>query len=329
MLTRSILLMTMAGMATAADSMSFLAIGDWGGMGDGHPTSPGEVDNNKGMGSVAETLGDMQFVLALGDNFYFEGIQGDVTSDRFDSTFENVFTSPNLQVPWYVCAGNHDHYGNVTAEIEYTKFSKRWTFPSLWYTFSEQFTTPAGKTVTTQVIYIDTYTFSGMSFHDHDTHEFIQGKGPPDVKLAGQQLQWLEQEMAKSTADYLWVAGHYPIYSQCSHGPTAELVQDVLPLLTKYNASGYLSGHDHCLGHFEVDNKALVLSGAGMECCYRPTHEKDVPAGAMKFHMDASQTFGADGGFASLTATENTTTIKYYDSHGKVLFTANPVHPRR
>lgn len=51
--------------------------------------------------------------------------------------------------------------------------------------------------------------------------------------------------MKASTADYLFVAGHYPVYSACSHGNTQELINDIKPLLEKYGAH-YLSGHDHC-----------------------------------------------------------------------------------
>ena len=60
--------------------------------------------------------------------------------ERFFLTYENVFHDQSLQIPWYVIAGNHDHYGNVSAQIAYTKKSNRWKFPSLFYskTFAVQ-----------------------------------------------------------------------------------------------------------------------------------------------------------------------------------------------
>jgi hypothetical protein len=56
-------------------------------------------------------------------------------------------------------AGNHDHLGNVTAEIAYSKDSQRWTFPSLWYSFNE---TSGPNNTTTQVVYIDTVRAQGV-----------------------------------------------------------------------------------------------------------------------------------------------------------------------
>eukprot|EP01064_Diplonema_japonicum_P017769 TRINITY_DN2607_c6_g1_i1.p1 TRINITY_DN2607_c6_g1~~TRINITY_DN2607_c6_g1_i1.p1 ORF type:complete len:353 (+),score=72.12 TRINITY_DN2607_c6_g1_i1:63-1061(+) len=324
----SIIVLCAVGTCGAAESMSFLAIGDWGGKNNSEPATPGEVDNNKGMGHAADQLGDVQFVLAMGDNFYEDGIWGNEYCSRFGTTFEEVFTAPRLQVPWYLVAGNHDYLGNVTAQIEYSKHSARWNFPSHYYSFTKNFTTSTNTTITTEIIYLDTVILTGMSHHDPVTGVTVAPPGPADLHLAETQYQWLEDTLAKSQADYLWVSGHYPVYSQCVHGPTFLLIEQVLPLLKKYKASGYASGHDHCLGHFEQDGLSFILSGAGKECCYSPKHADALPANITKFHMDSHNKYGSDGGFASFTVTSEYTTVKYYSDNGTVLFTSDPIFPR-
>eukprot|EP01059_Diplonema_ambulator_P028006 TRINITY_DN46707_c0_g1_i1.p1 TRINITY_DN46707_c0_g1~~TRINITY_DN46707_c0_g1_i1.p1 ORF type:complete len:348 (+),score=74.47 TRINITY_DN46707_c0_g1_i1:47-1045(+) len=328
MLNHALSVLFIAGAAAAADSLSFLAIGDWGGTNASVPTSPGEVNNNIGMGKVAGELGDVGFVLAMGDNFYEDGLWGSEYSKRFQETFEDVFTSEGLQVPWYVVAGNHDYLGNVTAQIEYTRHSTRWNFPSHYYSFTKNLTTSSNKTIVTEIIYLDTVVLTGMSHHDEATGVTTHPEGPADVKLAETQYKWLEDTMAKSTADYLWVAGHYPVYSQCVHGPTFILVEQVLPLLKKYKASGYASGHDHCQGYFQQDGLSFVLSGAGKECCYSPKHADSLPANITKFHMDGHNKYDADGGFAAFTVNETMTIVRYFTDNGTLIYTTDPIYPR-
>lgn len=170
-------------------------------------------------------------------------------------------------MPFYAIAGNHDHLGNVTAQIEYSKLSKRWVYPDWYYSFEKSFE-DGGENVTMQFIMIDTVLLDVveenkcvMLDHFRNKRLFLTHGGscrygklsdapgtplPKDAPSKKEQLTWLESEMSRSTADYLWVAGHYPVWSGCEHGNTLELHVDLKPLLEKYHATGYMSGHDHC-----------------------------------------------------------------------------------
>jgi len=248
-----------------------------------------------------------------------------VSDHRFKDTFEKVYTAKSLQVPWYVVAGNHDHNGNVDAQIEYSKHSKRWHFPSYYYTFTQQV---PGSDTTVQFVMIDTVTFAGV-IDDHETCARNSSRcqldfpGPSSKALYATQLNWLKDTLANSTADHLIVAGHYPVYSVAEHGPTAELVSDLKPLLEQYNAH-YFNGHDHTMEFIQPAGfPGYYTTGAAHECDPSKAHTDAIPKGSLKFH-DCRK-----GGFIRMEVDDKGMTAYYYDGTNKLVFTAPTKVPRK
>lgn len=301
--------------------LSFLSIGDWGGQ-DGAPyyTKAQKSAADLGMPAVAHQL-NAEFVLALGDNFYGSGIHGDENDPRFEETFEDVYSNKSLHVPFYVVGGNHDHMHNITAQIFYSNHSSRWTFPDLYYTFSHSFHTDKGER-TAQFIMIDTVVFSGMSYHDELTDEFVKPTGPVDAAAAESQLAWVNDTLRESKADYIWVAGHYPVWSVCSHGPTSSLVKNLKPLLEQYDVTGYICGHDHCMDFIQEsdDGPVYPLTGSTHGCCYGANHLHNNPEGSVKFYVSAENANGQQSGFGSFTMAGDKATIRLHDEKGTDLF---------
>jgi len=311
---------------TPPNSLRFFAVGDWGADNDGQHADA------TGMESVAQAISPT-FAVMLGDNFYTSGIHGDAHDPRFESTFEKVYTGPALdKMTFYGIAGNHDHKGNVSAQIAYTDASptQRWKYPDWW--FGKSFTVPGTETKI-EILLIDTVI--GLGNTDDNVDRWGQPPGPQDEPSAKAQWEWLEQRMQQSTADYLWVGGHYPVWSICSHGPTQELVKLLKPTLEQFGAH-YFSGHDHCEGHInEGTGVEYIVTGAGQSCCYEATNTKQVPEGSIKFF-----TAGAGGsshqklplemksGFTSYYVYPEYMQVVFHAHDGTVLYKTPQIKPR-
>uniref|UniRef100_A0A7E4VGM6 Tartrate-resistant acid phosphatase type 5 n=1 Tax=Panagrellus redivivus TaxID=6233 RepID=A0A7E4VGM6_PANRE len=284
------------------------------------------------------TQQNSQFVINVGDNFYYNGVLN-VDDNRFWKTFEEPYN--NIMIPWYVIAGNHDHLGNVTAQIMYTGRSNLWTFPSMYYNVYYNFN---GATV--QFVMIDTIQLCGNCFDvEGDTPidwlfaNKLVPDHPDDPIAADRQYAWMEEQLATSTADYLFVVGHYPIYSACEHGPNTCLLGRLDPLLRRYGVTAYLCGHDHDLQMLQHTNNSdgtslmYVLSGAGSRADASSKYINDVPEGSLLFKypekgMILNQIGIADGGFIEVTLQPNSGTFTYYSGDSKELFSQN-FTPRR
>ncbi|KAM8879164.1 tartrate-resistant acid phosphatase type 5a [Spinachia spinachia] len=289
-------------------SIKFLALGDWGGVPYPPYATAVQKTTAREMSKVAEQMG-ADFVMALGDNFYFKGVDS-VDSPRFQNTFESVYTAKSLKIPWYVLAGNHDHAGSVKAQIEYSHKSDRWNFPSYYYELN--FHIPnTGKTLT--IIMLDTVMLCGNS------DDFLDQKprGPLRMVEANRQVTWLQKRLAQSKADFLLVAGHYPVWSVSEHGPTECLLRRVNPLLIKYNATAYLCGHDHNLQYIDESGVGYVVSGAGNFLDPDIRHWNHVPKGSVKFFSGKASTLG---GFVHAEVTRDKMFLTFFQATGTSLY---------
>lgn len=191
---------------------------------------------------------------------------------------------------------------------------------------------------TLTIIMLDTVLLCGNS----DDFLDQQPRAPRSGVQANRQLMWLQERLAKSKADYLLVAGHYPVWSISEHGPTDCLLKSLRPLLKKYKATAYLCGHDHnlqvgtwsllikfdlrLLWHFVLLFQYLkesgigyVVSGAGNFMDPDVRHRNQVPRGYLKFFNGDGGTLG---GFAHVEVNKKQLTVTFIQARGTSLYRA-------
>jgi len=209
----------------AEGELFVIAMADWGGIPVYPYVTPAQLAVRSAMArAMSASAAKSKLVLALGDNFYFTGVTS-ASDPRFKATFEDVYVTdqPELGAEnmFRLVAGNHD-YGatkEISSQIAYSNQSKAWHFPAEYYTFSEPVAPakPGGLPLVAQFVMIDTVLLAGGA----------DGILDPQAAHARSEAHWawLRATLSASTADYLVVAGHYPVWSVGWHGPTPFLVQ--------------------------------------------------------------------------------------------------------
>jgi len=91
---------------------SFMVIGDWGYDPQHHWIN---IRNDTCVSAIAEKmsatmkmLGDVQFVINVGDSFYPNGVRSK-DDPQWENKWRNVFDDSVRSVPWYSVYGNHDY----------------------------------------------------------------------------------------------------------------------------------------------------------------------------------------------------------------------------
>jgi len=266
-------------LCATSHAYTFASMGDWGNQKDDHAFQKAVA------ASMAQQLPqyNTSWVLAVGDNFYPDGVEG-LDDEQWQDTYTNIYTDPAFNVPFYVVAGNHDWHAvsGPQPQIDwYTqKKDNRWFYPSLFYTV----TFPVNNNQTLQVVFLDTVSLCpdctlrtiehGIQEGEMDSWVLAQfyANLPLVHRLRADQWTWIEQTLANSTADWLIVTGHFPVYSGGGHGDQPELIDRLEPMLDQYNVDAYICGHDHDLQHLQNGPVNFWVSGsASKKSKYDPT----------------------------------------------------------
>ena len=210
-------------------------------IGDAGRGNTDQVNTAIAMKNYADKI-PVEFVLYLGDNCYSSGFSS-IYDEKWKTRFEDIYDYPSLDVPFYAILGNHDYVGNEEAELQYSAtFDTNFTLPSKYYSFSR--------------ILPDS---TEIQFIMLDTIILVNGGQEAD-----RELNWFENEISSSTADWKVVCGHYPLYSNGAHGNKTSLINMIEPLLINYNADLYIAGHDHDLELIKNETGPYYLiSGSG------------------------------------------------------------------
>lgn len=219
----AILLWMLAGAAGAADDVAdelgFVFFGDGGTGRTGQRRVAEAVDR------YCETQ-RCDFVALLGDNIYPDGVIS-VDDPQWQRKFEGPYAA--LDLVFRPALGNHDHHGDVSAQVQYSERSERWDMPASYYSFEQ----------------------GSAAFFVLDTE-----------RMDWRQRRWLARGLRHSSAVWNIVYGHHPLLSYGRHGPE-QSVRRQIGCLVERHADFYLAGHDHDQQVLRGQRAVYVVMGSG------------------------------------------------------------------
>ncbi|CAE8581096.1 unnamed protein product [Polarella glacialis] len=188
---------------------------------------------------------DPQYILNVGDNFYWGGIEKNCGTPmnklsfqahhQFTQIFEGVYNGPSLSgKPWPSVLGNHDWGGRVfnngwDQQISYTWYSDRWILPAPYWSQHVEYP-DLGFSV--DIYMIDSNAMDALDPAENPSHNLCGQINPAgaDCSATGgpssvgtckswfrsfwaENQAWLEAQLPKSKADWQIVVTHF----NCGH----------------------------------------------------------------------------------------------------------------
>lgn len=251
---------------------SFFVVGDWG--------TGGALQKRvaKALKLVAGSTGT-SFVVSTGDNFYPSGVTS-AADPQWKTKFEDIYQGLNL--PWWSALGNHDHRGNVQAQVAYSQKNALWNMPG--QTWKHEVAVSSVTKLT--LVALDT------------TALVLKSEGWQE------QLQWLDDTLGASAGTRV-VVGHHPLRSYGLYKDHDFLVKHVKPLLDKHEVRMYCCGHDHDLQVIRnpEDRFTCLVSGGG-----GGSRETSKGKHSVLAH--------SGGGFARVAVDDSGISVTVYDADG-------------
>lgn len=287
-----------AGIKKLDGALNFIVFGDWGRMGEYFQKGVARE-----MGKAGYDL-EPEFLVVTGDNFYPNGVAS-VQDYQWIGSFESIYSASSLQCPWYVVLGNHDYRGNVQAEIDYSKISRRWTMPERYYSKKVMIDEDPAQQVL--LVFIDSSPFITGYYEESKYANVLQ----QDTVA---QKRWLEKTLSDNDPQIKWkiVVGHHPLYTggdRIDDPSTLDMRKSFKPLFDKFNVDLYLCGHEHSLQYVKPEGKThYFISGAGSEATE-----------AVKYPQ-IGKFAAAQGGFMAFSMTEKKAMVQVINHLGKVLY---------
>jgi UDP-2,3-diacylglucosamine pyrophosphatase LpxH len=205
--------------------LQFSVLGDWGWNGKRNQTEVAKIMAKHGVGS---------FIISVGDNFQVIGVRS-VQDPLWTLNFENPFSDPSLECEWYIALGNHDYKGEVQAEIDYSKISRRWNMPGRYFAVHKKI----NDTTSADFYIIDTSPFQSAYYKTDEHH--VMGQD------TAKQMRWIDSCLTNSKSRWKLVFGHHPVYSSGSaHGKeTGDMEARFAKFFDEKGVDAYFCGHDH------------------------------------------------------------------------------------
>eukprot|EP00658_Telonema_sp_P-2_P005101 TRINITY_DN11914_c0_g1_i9.p1 TRINITY_DN11914_c0_g1~~TRINITY_DN11914_c0_g1_i9.p1 ORF type:complete len:280 (-),score=69.48 TRINITY_DN11914_c0_g1_i9:152-991(-) len=224
--------------SSQVEQVSFQVIGDWGRRGLYHTPEVAQA-----MTEVAKTH-ETQFVCTAGDNFYQDGISN-ASDPSIAVSWTDVFTQPEILKKWYPTLGNHDYYGNVSAELNIP--GDVWEMPDRYY--AKELVLGDSSVL---LLFLDTpsmvFKYGIMALNDPKIKHNLD-----TAHSTFEQLSWIDDTLEESSACIKILVGHHPMYKEYLNSTTAMNIRKLLqPIIDKHHVTAYIAGHEHNLQYLSL-----------------------------------------------------------------------------